>query len=70
MIRTRLQNQFVKPYKYKGIFHAIKVISYEESIRGFYKGISTNLLRTVPSSAITILTYELIVRKLDHLKDF
>ncbi|KAG2236666.1 hypothetical protein INT48_000663 [Thamnidium elegans] len=70
VIRTRLQNQFVKPYKYKGIFHAVKVISYEESIRGFYKGISTNLLRTVPASAITILTYELIVRKLDHLKDF
>ncbi|KAG2197702.1 hypothetical protein INT47_007936 [Mucor saturninus] len=69
VIRTRLQNQLVKPYKYKGICHAVKVILYEESIRGFYKGISTNLLRTVPSSAITILTYELIVRKLDHLKE-
>lgn len=69
VIRTRLQNQLVKPYKYKGICHAIKVILYEESIRGFYKGISTNLLRTVPSSAITILTYELIIRKLDNLKE-
>lgn len=68
VIRTRLQNQLVKPYKYKGIFHAAKVILCEEGFRGFYKGIPTNLLRTVPSSAITILTYELIVKQLDHMK--
>ncbi|KAI7873681.1 mitochondrial carrier [Lichtheimia hyalospora FSU 10163] len=69
VIRTRLQNQSVKPFKYKGIFHAIKVIMAEESIRGFYKGLPTNLLRTVPSSAMTILTYEVLVRELNGLKD-
>lgn len=69
VIRTRLQNQSVKPFKYKGIFHAIKVIMAEESIRGFYKGLPTNLLRTVPSSAMTILTYEMLVRELNALKD-
>ncbi|CDS04125.1 hypothetical protein LRAMOSA07080 [Lichtheimia ramosa] len=69
VIRTRLQNQSVKPFKYKGIFHAIKVIMAEESIRGFYKGLPTNLLRTVPSSAMTILTYEMLVRELNVLKD-
>ncbi|KAI9476518.1 MAG: mitochondrial carrier domain-containing protein [Benjaminiella poitrasii] len=69
VIRTRLQNQTRKPYKYKGIAHTIQVMSKEEGIRGFYKGLSTNLLRTVPSSAMTILTYEMIVKKLDDLKN-
>jgi solute carrier family 25 folate transporter 32 len=69
VIRTRLQNQIVKPFKYKGIIHAVKVIMYEEGIHGFYKGITTNLLRTVPASAVTIFTYEFIVRKLDYLRD-
>ncbi|ORE21704.1 mitochondrial carrier, partial [Rhizopus microsporus] len=69
VIRTRLQNQTRKPYKYKGILHAIKIMSKEEGLSGFYKGLTTNLLRTVPSSAMTILTYELIVRKLDDWKN-
>lgn len=68
VIRTRLQSQTRKPYKYNGIIHAIKVMSKEEGVRGFYKGLSTNLVRTVPSSALTILTYELVVRKLDSWK--
>lgn len=42
---------------------------YEEGVHGFYKGITTNLLRTVPASAVTIFTYELIVKKLDTLRD-
>ncbi|CEP18167.1 hypothetical protein [Parasitella parasitica] len=69
VIRTRLQNQVTQPFKYKGILHAIKVIMYEEGMRGFYKGITTNLVRTVPASAVTIFTYELIVKKLDTLRD-
>lgn len=69
VIRTRLQNQTKKPYKYKGILHAIELMSKEEGIRGFYKGLSTNLVRTVPSSAMTILTYEIIVKKLDDWKN-
>ncbi|RCH79509.1 hypothetical protein CU098_003739, partial [Rhizopus stolonifer] len=70
VIRTRLQNQTKKPYKYNGILQAIEIISKEEGLRGFYKGLPTNLVRTVPSSALTILTYELVVRKLDSWKQF
>ncbi|KAL7313523.1 hypothetical protein PS15m_007261 [Mucor circinelloides] len=69
VIRTRLQNQVIQPFKYKGVLHAIRVIMYEEGVHGFYKGITTNLLRTVPASAVTIFTYELIVKKLDTLRD-
>ncbi|KAK3823527.1 MAG: mitochondrial carrier domain-containing protein [Benniella sp.] len=67
VIRTRLQNQSTYPPKYKGIIHACKLIYQEEGIRAFYKGMPTNLLRTVPASALTILTYELIVGRLNEI---
>nr|CAG8591660.1 15198_t:CDS:2 [Entrophospora candida] len=65
VVRTRLQNQTVKPFKYKGLWDSVKVIKQEEGFLAFYKGMSTNLLRTVPASALTILTYEVLVRKLN-----
>ncbi|CAG8444865.1 5544_t:CDS:10 [Acaulospora morrowiae] len=65
VVRTRLQNQTRKPFKYQGVFHAVKVIEKEEGWTAFYKGMSTNLLRTVPASALTILTYEILVRRLN-----
>ncbi|CAJ0918797.1 973_t:CDS:10 [Entrophospora sp. SA101] len=51
VVRTRLQNQTVKPFKYKGVWNAIKLINQEEGLMAFYKGMSTNLLRTVPSTS-------------------
>ncbi|KAG9298263.1 hypothetical protein G9A89_002751 [Geosiphon pyriformis] len=65
VVRTRLQNQAAKPHKYHGIFHAVGVIAHEEGWKAFYKGMTTNLMRTVPASALTILTYEILVRRLD-----
>ncbi|CAG8473345.1 2337_t:CDS:2 [Acaulospora colombiana] len=65
VVRTRLQNQTRKPFKYQGVLHAVKVIEQEEGWLAFYKGMSTNLLRTVPASALTILTYEILVRRLN-----
>lgn len=64
VIRTRLQNQIVPPFKYNGVVDAVLTISREEGYRGFYRGLSTNLLRTIPASALTLLTYELILNKL------
>ncbi|RKP22647.1 mitochondrial carrier domain-containing protein [Syncephalis pseudoplumigaleata] len=67
VVRTRLQNQSRFPYKYRGIFHAIRTIYLEEGWTAFYKGMPTNLLRTVPTSAITFLTYELLIRRLNAM---
>ncbi|KAF8986502.1 hypothetical protein BGZ46_000033 [Entomortierella lignicola] len=67
VIRTRLQNQATYPPKYKGIIHACKTIYREEGMKAFYRGMPTNLLRTVPASALTILTYELIVSRLNGI---
>lgn len=62
VIRTRLQNQATQPFKYQGILHAIRLIYTEEGMRAFYRGLGTNLIRTVPANMITLLTYELLVR--------
>ncbi len=43
-------------------------IASEEGIQGFYKGMGVNLVRTVTSSALTILTYELIMLHLTQLE--
>ncbi|KAJ2003028.1 hypothetical protein H4R26_003296 [Coemansia thaxteri] len=64
VIRTRLQNQVSRPYKYRGIVHAVRLIHAEEGLPAFYRGLPTNLIRTVPASMVTLLTYELLVRVL------
>lgn len=35
----------------------IRTIAAESGFQGFYRGLGVNLIRTVPSSAMTILTY-------------
>lgn len=40
---------------------------YKDGFAGFYRGMSTNLLRVVPSCIITFLTYELVSSKLKAL---
>ncbi|KAK9765413.1 hypothetical protein K7432_006276 [Basidiobolus ranarum] len=67
VIRTRLQNQVMRPFKYVSIMQTIQMIYREEGWTAFYKGMPTNLIRTVPASALTILTYELMMVKLNSL---
>ena len=67
VIRTRLQNQTRHPKldpasRYHGIVHAAQTIWRVEGAAAFYQGFTTNLIRTVPSNALTLLTYEVIVR--------
>lgn len=50
--------------KFEGVVQTSSRILREEGPVGFYRGMATNLLRTVPSSAVTILTYELLMRRL------
>lgn len=46
-------------YKYQGIFDAVRIISAQEGIRGFYKGIVPNLLKVAPSMASSFLSFEI-----------
>ena len=39
-----------------GLFQTITTIASQDGWKGFYRGISINLVRTVPASAVTMLT--------------
>lgn len=66
VIRTRTQIQAVPSRlnpaprkKYRGIIQTAKTIYIEEGWRAFYSGLGTNMVRTVPASAVTLLSYEM-----------
>lgn len=64
VLRTRLQNQqFPRAdprTKYRGVIHTATTLYKEEGWRIFYTGMGTNLVRTVPASALTLVTFELV----------
>ncbi|KAF7365406.1 Mitochondrial nad transporter [Mycena venus] len=47
-----------------GIVHTTRRLVRTEGWKSLYKGLSVNLIRTVPNSAVTMLTYELLMRHL------
>lgn len=62
VLRTRLQIQKyaaanITAAPYEGIGATFQRILREEGYIGLYRGMGVNLLRTVPASALTILTY-------------
>ncbi|GAA5945694.1 hypothetical protein JCM3775_000015 [Rhodotorula graminis] len=82
VLRTRLQIQKQQRAKassssgasstpsgpaFEGVVKTYHRILREEGVAGFYRGLGVNLLRTVPASALTILTYELIFRHLHRI---
>ncbi|KAI9509192.1 mitochondrial NAD transporter [Russula earlei] len=70
VVRTRLQTRRQlllpsgAPRKRSGVIRTTRKIIHFEGWRGLYKGLSVNLIRTVPNSAVTMLTYELLMRHL------
>lgn len=66
VLRTRNQIA-VNNQKYRGLFRTMKTIYVEEGIAGFYAGLGTTLFRAIPSSVVTICTYEAISRYLSSL---
>ena len=52
--------------KYRGVWHSTRIILNEEGWQGLYKGLGTNLLRTVPSTAISLWIYEIMVRHFEE----
>ncbi|KAF9523881.1 mitochondrial NAD transporter [Crepidotus variabilis] len=76
VIRTRLQTQkrpladdmssdgMLKQHAKRGIIYTTKKLIRKEGWTGLYRGLSVNLLRTVPNSAVTMLTYEMLMRRL------
>ena len=48
--------------KYSGMWDAMRMTWRHEGWRGFYRGLTPQLLKTAPSSAITFLIYETVVK--------
>lgn len=61
VLRTRFQNQTTFPPKYRNIPQAIALIWREEGFKGFYRGMFTTVMRVVPASAVTMITYEKVL---------
>uniref|UniRef100_A0A915ID43 DNA replication licensing factor MCM6 n=1 Tax=Romanomermis culicivorax TaxID=13658 RepID=A0A915ID43_ROMCU len=58
VLRTRLREEGAK---YKGLIQTLKLIVKEETWRGLYSGLAVHLFRSIPNTAVTMATYELIV---------
>lgn len=68
VVRTRLQTQrrpladdlssdgMIKQHSKRGIVYTTKKLIIKEGWTSLYKGLSINLIRTVPNSAVTMLT--------------
>ncbi|GMH14888.1 hypothetical protein Nepgr_016729 [Nepenthes gracilis] len=66
VIRARLQQRpnSVGIPRYADSWHVLKETARFEGIRGFYKGITANLLKNVPASSITFIVYENVLKML------
>ncbi|GLT82713.1 hypothetical protein SLE2022_010710 [Rubroshorea leprosula] len=70
VIRARLQqrpnNEGIP--RYMDSWHVVKETARFEGFRGFYKGITANLLKNVPASSITFIVYENVLNLLRLVK--
>lgn len=62
VLRSRLQ--FQRQEVYRGLIDGVRKIWASEGLKGFYGGLGTNLLRTIPVCAVTFTTYEVVSREL------
>ncbi|KAI0786827.1 mitochondrial NAD transporter [Abortiporus biennis] len=77
VIRTRLQTLRIArdshlngnnglPPPTTGVIRTAKNLVMNEGWRALYRGLSVNLVRTVPNSAVTMLTYEMLIKYLNN----
>ncbi|XP_008366787.2 folate transporter 1, chloroplastic isoform X2 [Malus domestica] len=64
VIRSRLQQRPSSEGipRYMDSWHVVRETARFEGIRGFYKGITPNLLKNVPASSITFIVYENVLK--------
>jgi solute carrier family 25 protein 33/36 len=58
VVRTRLREQNTK---YSGFWQTLYKVAREEGRPGLYRGLVVDLVRSVPNTAVTMVTYELVV---------
>ncbi|KAI9502913.1 hypothetical protein GGI25_003187 [Coemansia spiralis] len=64
VIKSRVQNSATPPRGIGYIAVAARDIFAEQGLKGFFRGYSTSVIRTIPAAAVTFATYELSMRAL------
>lgn len=65
VIKARIQQGGPAAEKYHGTIDCGRRIIRNEGVRGFYKGLAPNIMRVIPSGAISFAAYEKIASLLD-----
>lgn len=65
----RASNILLRP-KYRGMVGTFHTVLREEGWRALCAGLGTNILRTVPSAGVTMLTYEYAMQALSSLRNY
>ncbi|CAI5759046.1 unnamed protein product [Candida verbasci] len=58
ILRTRMQIRNENNVKKLSFINTIKNVYFHDGLKGFYAGYLTNLARTVPASAVTLVSFE------------
>ena len=58
VVRTRLREE---GSKYRGFVKTLFLVWHEDGLKGLYRGLSIQLFRQIPNTAIMMATYEYIV---------
>ncbi|KAJ1737327.1 hypothetical protein LPJ72_000607 [Coemansia sp. Benny D160-2] len=64
VIKSRVQNAKAPPKGLGYILTTAQEILAEQGIKGFFRGYSTSVVRSIPAAAVTFATYELMMRTL------
>lgn len=65
--RSRYVHRNIPEYR-RGALHTVSVILHAEGVRGLYRGLTVSLLKAAPASAVTMWTYERVLRTLIQLE--
>ncbi|KAJ2776874.1 hypothetical protein H4R18_005441 [Coemansia javaensis] len=65
VIKSRVQNSAAPPRGAGYIAAAARSIAAEQGLRGFYRGFTPSVLRSIPAAAVTFASYELVMRALN-----
>ena len=55
---SRLQQEITKNKFFSGTLHCVKKTFHNEGIKGFYRGLSIQMMRTVPGNGLFFMLYE------------
>jgi solute carrier family 25 (mitochondrial folate transporter), member 32 len=69
LVRTRMQEVGASSSRYGDFASGTVRILRTEGVRGFYRGLGTNIARVMPQSAVTFVTYEQILRLCKYAHD-